>query len=156
MFSSRVWIAVVGVVVGAFVGCEGEKPAAVAPVPAGVIVAMPTQEQVQDYSEFTGALAAVQSVDVRARVKGFLKKVDFSDGAYVKQGDPLYEIEPEELRATAARKLFSRASRTATSVAVPGVITRTTSRRTSFLPGPGCSIWSQIAILKPARMSRAT
>ena len=42
-----------------------------------------------------------------------------------------------------------------TSVAVPGVMTRDTSRRTSFLPGPGCSICSQIAILYPARISRA-
>ena len=56
---------------------------------------------------------------------------------------------------TAARKLFSRASRTATSVAVPGVMTRKTSRRTSFLPGPGCSICSQMATLKPARIRRA-
>ena len=60
-----------------------------------------------------------------------------------------------ELRATAARKLFSLASIKPAPVAVPGVSTRITSRRTIFLPGPGSSICSQIATLCPARINRA-
>ena len=59
------------------------------------------------------------------------------------------------LRATAARKLFSFASTSELPVAVPGVSTRITSRRTSFLPGPGSSICSQMATLCPARISLA-
>jgi hypothetical protein len=51
------------------------------------------------------------------------------------------------LRATAARKLFSFGSTSVAPVAVPGVNTRITSRRTIFLPGPGSSICSQIATL---------
>jgi len=55
-------------------------------------------------------------------------------------------IAAEEFWATAARKLFfAGRSRRRRRWAVPGVMTRVTSRRTSFLPGPGCSICSQMA-----------
>ena len=67
-------------------------------------------------------------------------------------GGDVHVGEPDQ-RAGRARgrrppeNCFRLGSRTCRSVAVPGVITRTTSRRTSFFPGPGCSIWSHTAIL---------
>jgi RND family efflux transporter MFP subunit len=65
------------------------------PMPAARCV---TQEVV-NYNEFTGNLAAIESVDIRARVQGFLRRVAFTDGAFVKKGDLLFEIEPETYQA---------------------------------------------------------
>jgi len=73
------------------------------PAPTAVTVSKPAQEKVSDFVEFTGTTEALASVDVRARVKGFLKKVNFTDGAYVKEGDLLFEIEPDVFQATVDR-----------------------------------------------------
>lgn len=72
-------------------GCEKQAEATVVP-PTDVSVAQPIREQVTDFVEFSGNTAAYASVDVRARVKGFLKKIDFTEGAMVKEGDLLFEI----------------------------------------------------------------
>ena len=74
-----------------------------AAVPAQGPMPMPVAgcvtQEVVNYNEFTGNLAAVQSVDIRARVQGFLRRVAFTDGAFVKKGDLLFEIEPETYQA---------------------------------------------------------
>jgi RND family efflux transporter MFP subunit len=80
------------------VGCEKPAEATVAP-PAQITVSQPTREQVTDFVEFTGNTAPFASVDVRARVKGFLKKINFTEGATVKAGDLLFEIEPDIYQA---------------------------------------------------------
>jgi RND family efflux transporter MFP subunit len=80
-------------------GCEEKKSQAVAPAPTAVTVSNPVEQQVSDFVEFTGNTEAFASVDVRARVKGFLKKVNFKDGATVKEGDVLFEIEPDLYQA---------------------------------------------------------
>src|SRR5258707_5145951 len=71
-----------------------EKPAA-----AIVIVSHPLSETVTDYVDFTGRTDAVESVEIRARVTGFLKKVHFKDGAEVKAGELLYQIDDREYQA---------------------------------------------------------
>jgi RND family efflux transporter MFP subunit len=81
------------------VGCEGQKGQVVAPAPTEVSVSKPAREKVGDYVEFSGTIEALASVDLRARVKGFLKKIQFTDGAYVKEGDLLFEIEPDVFQA---------------------------------------------------------
>ena len=48
---------------------------------------------VTPWSEFTGQLAAVQTVEVRPRVSGYIARVDFRDGAQVHAGDPLFSID---------------------------------------------------------------
>jgi RND family efflux transporter MFP subunit len=83
-------------------GCK-EKAQPVALAPAAVSVSKPLQEKVSDFVEFTGTTEALASVDVRARVKGFLKKVNFTEGSYVKEGDVLFEIEPDIFQATVDR-----------------------------------------------------
>jgi len=97
----------IGILIGSValvaVGCDGKQQAAVAPAPTEVTVSKPAQEKVSDFVEFTGTTEALASVDVRARVKGFLKKVNFTDGAYVKEGDLLFEIEPDIFQATVER-----------------------------------------------------
>ncbi|MBR0846107.1 efflux RND transporter periplasmic adaptor subunit [Bradyrhizobium diazoefficiens] len=78
----------------ALAGCE-DKNTFVAPPPAKVDVATPVQRQVTRYVEATGNTAPVKSVDLVARVQGFLQSIDYQDGSFVKQGTQLFTIEPE-------------------------------------------------------------
>ena len=64
-----------------------------------VQVATPVIQDYVRYDEFTGRVESIESVDIRARVRGFLQKVAFKDGAFVKKGDLLFEIEPESYQA---------------------------------------------------------
>jgi RND family efflux transporter MFP subunit len=64
------------------------------PPPSAVTVSYPLQRDVADYADFTGQTAAVKSVDVRARVWGYLETVNFTEGALVKKGDLLFQIDP--------------------------------------------------------------
>jgi multidrug efflux system membrane fusion protein len=64
-----------------------------------VAVSQPIEQTVVDYEDFTGRTEAVQSVDVRARVTGYLTKIAFRDGEQVKKGDLLYEIDPRPYKA---------------------------------------------------------
>jgi len=63
--------------------------------------------------EFTGTTQAVASVDIRARVQGFLEKVYFTEGAVVKQGDLLYTIEPATYQAAVDKAVADLASKRA-------------------------------------------
>ena len=66
----------------------------VAPPPAEVSVALPLQQSVVPYIEQTGNTQAVNTVDLVARVEGFLTKVEYKDGQFAKKGDPLFKIDP--------------------------------------------------------------
>jgi len=80
------------VIAGVTAACE-EKNTYVPPPPPKVTVAKPVQKPVTDYLEFTGNIAAVQTVELRARVEGFLEQVLFQDGDPVKKGELLFQIE---------------------------------------------------------------
>src|SRR5438876_737241 len=80
-------------------GCEAKKPAAPPPKPEVVKVSQPVYDEVTDYEDFTGRTDAVFTVEVRARVTGYLDKVLFKDGDEVKQDDPLFEIDPRPYKA---------------------------------------------------------
>src|SRR5438874_648056 len=67
--------------------------------PPKVTVAHPSQREVTDYEEFTGRTAAIESVQVRARVSGYLEKIHFEEGKDVKEGDVLYEIDSRPYKA---------------------------------------------------------
>jgi membrane fusion protein, multidrug efflux system len=85
----------------ALAGC-GDKPAPQAAVgPPPVTVAQPTKRTVTDWDEFTGRFEAVEEVQVRARVGGFVSSVQFRDGAFVKTGDLLYVIDARPFEAIA-------------------------------------------------------
>lgn len=81
-------------------GC-GKKEEAAAPPPPPVTVANPTKKITTDWDEFTGRFDAIEQVQIRARVTGFVTKVAFTDGAVVKAGDLLYEIDPRQYQAAA-------------------------------------------------------
>ena len=76
-----------------------EAPAPPAPAPAKVTVARPVERDVVEWDEYTARLEAVDSVEVRARVSGYLEAVRFADGATVKQGDVLFIIDPRPYKA---------------------------------------------------------
>jgi RND family efflux transporter MFP subunit len=67
-----------------------------------VEVSLPVEREVTDYADFTGRTAAVDSVEVRARVGGYLDKVNFKEGTLVNKGDVLFEIDPRTYEATHA------------------------------------------------------
>ena len=72
-----------------------EQNSFVPPPPPKVDVAVPAQGSFTRYLEATGNTAPVKSVDLVARVQGFLQSIEYKDGAYVKEGTPLFTIEPE-------------------------------------------------------------
>jgi RND family efflux transporter MFP subunit len=80
-------------------GCAGAPSGAPAPAPTPVAVSLPVERYVTDYQDFTGRTAAVDSVEVRARVWGYLDRVHFKEGDLVKEGDVLFEIDPRIYRA---------------------------------------------------------
>ena len=80
--------------VAVLAGCE-DKNTFVAPPPPKVDVATPVQRPVTRYVEATGNTAPIKSVDLVARVQGFLQSIDYQDGTFVKQGTQLFTIEPE-------------------------------------------------------------
>jgi RND family efflux transporter MFP subunit len=85
----------------ALAGCgDKQQPQAAVPAPA-VTVAQPTKRTVTDWDEFTGRFEAIEEVQVRARVGGFVTSVEFRDGAIVRAGDLLYVIDPRPFEAVA-------------------------------------------------------
>ncbi|MFL5329765.1 MAG: efflux RND transporter periplasmic adaptor subunit [Gemmataceae bacterium] len=83
-------------------GCQRPAPAPPASPPS-VTVQRPVSRPVTNYLEFTGRIEAVETVEIRARVRGFLQKVHFREGVEVKSGDLLYEIDPRDYQANVAR-----------------------------------------------------
>lgn len=86
-------------------GCEPNKPQAkAAPPPAPqVTVAKPAKRLVTDRDEYVGRFVAVDSIEVRARVSGYLDKIHFQDGQLVKQGDLLFTIDRRPFEAALAQ-----------------------------------------------------
>ncbi len=67
--------------------------------PVAVTIAKPVEREIVNYAEFTGNTAAVKSVDIRARVSGYLDKVGFDEGAVVKANAMLFVIDPRPYQA---------------------------------------------------------
>jgi RND family efflux transporter MFP subunit len=86
--------AVLSTVLG-FCSLSGGAVAQNAPsAPPPVTVSAPLQRDIVEWDEFTGQFAAVDYVEIRARVSGYLTEIHFTDGDIVKQGDLLFVIDP--------------------------------------------------------------
>jgi membrane fusion protein, multidrug efflux system len=83
--------------------CAQQQPTAAPPPPPKVTVSQPTSREVMEWEEYTGRLEAVESVEVRARVNGYLQSIHFKNGATVKQGDLLFVIDPRPYQAELER-----------------------------------------------------
>lgn len=80
-------------------GCSHEQSAmAEQPIPK-VTTTEVVQQETTDYDEYTGKTEASESVEIRARVFGYLKSIEFKDGDFVKEGQQLFTIEPDEYQA---------------------------------------------------------
>lgn len=88
-------------------------PAQAPPAPS-VTVAKPIAKRITTWDEYSGRFEAMESVEVRPRVSGFVDKVHFKDGQVVKAGDPLFTIDPRpfEIAAESARAEIARAKAT--------------------------------------------
>ena len=79
----------------------GKTPQATAPAPAAkVSVAKVLEQPVNEWDEFTGRLEAPETVEIRPRVSGQIDQVAFTEGALVKKGDLLFQIDPRPFQAT--------------------------------------------------------
>ena len=91
----------------ALAGCEegsdGRAGAAAAPAPPEVTVAHPRAERLVEWTEFTGRFEAIERVEVRARVSGYLNAVDFRDGQIVEKGQVLFLIDPRPFEVALQR-----------------------------------------------------
>jgi RND family efflux transporter MFP subunit len=83
----------------ALAGCAEAPSASKGVAPLLVSVSYPAEHYVTDYADFTARTAAVDSVEVRAHVWGYLDKVNFKEGALVKKGDVLFELDPRPYQA---------------------------------------------------------
>src|SRR5207249_7984345 len=80
-------------------GCAQRPTEAPVTAPLPVTVSHPVEREVTDYADFTARTAAVDSVEVRAHVWGYLHKVNFKEGALVQKGDVLFELDPRPYQA---------------------------------------------------------
>src|SRR5262245_57832468 len=95
---TRAFLPCAGILVAlALSGCDKPAPAA-NPQPPAVTVARPIQRNITEWDEYTGRFVAVATVEVRARVSGFIDSIHFGDGQVVKQGDRLFIIDPRPYR----------------------------------------------------------
>ena len=81
---------------------RGKTPPAAPPLPAVTVAAVP-QREITEWDEFTGRLEAVDQVEIRPRVSGYIKRVTFAEGKEVKKGEVLFEIDPRPYEADLAR-----------------------------------------------------
>jgi RND family efflux transporter MFP subunit len=91
------------VLAGLLAGCEEKQTPQAAAAGPPVTVAQPVKRTVTDWDEFTGRFDAVQQVQVRPRVGGFITAVEFRDGAFVSTGDLLYLIDARPFEAVATQ-----------------------------------------------------
>jgi RND family efflux transporter MFP subunit len=84
-------------------GCGDKPPQPAAAAAPPVTVAQPAKRTVTDWDEFTGRFEAIEEVQVKARVGGFVTNVEFKDGDMVHAGDLLYIIDPRPFEAVSTQ-----------------------------------------------------
>ena len=114
MTSTRFVRVTLSLAIAAGLGACGEKNEYAAPPPPKVTIATPVAQDVTRYYEATGNTAAVNSVDLVARVQGFVQAISYTDGQFVKKGTSLFTIEPEpyKLKVDAAKASVTSAQAT--------------------------------------------
>jgi RND family efflux transporter MFP subunit len=88
------------IVAALLAGCNSSAPPVAETPPPPVTVSQPLARDVIDEDDYEGRIGAVENVEVRARVRGHLVKVNYQDGQMVKAGDLLFEIDPRPYKAS--------------------------------------------------------
>jgi RND family efflux transporter MFP subunit len=86
-------LAIISAVITTLAACNNQQPAAHLSPPE-VTVSKPTQEDIVNWAEFTGRIAAVNFVKITPRVSGYIVDIPFNEGDIVHKGDLLYQIDP--------------------------------------------------------------
>jgi RND family efflux transporter MFP subunit len=94
--------ALIVAVVFSLSGCGKKTVQTEAPPPPEVLVTQVVKADVPIVSEWVGTLDGSENADIRARVTGYLQKKNYQEGGYVKEGDPLFEIDPRPFEAALA------------------------------------------------------
>ena len=94
-----VWLAVLFVAVSTFSPAQKAAPQQAAPKAVQVITVIAQEKPTTKAKDFVGRIEAIDRVEVRARVTGYLEAVLFKEGEFVKEGQPLYRIEPDTFKA---------------------------------------------------------
>lgn len=100
MFFTRFWVTVclTCLMCGLFYGCKKDTTRSVPPPP--VTVTQPVEKDVTRYLEYPGTTEALETVEIRARVPGFLESINFQPRQKVKSGDLLFVIDPRQYEAS--------------------------------------------------------
>jgi RND family efflux transporter MFP subunit len=101
--ATRAMAAALAVAVGTTLAACSEAPAQHAPTAIPVTIAAAIERPVAEWDEFSGRIEAVETVDVRPRVPGYLQSVHFAEGREVRKGDLLFVIDPRPYEAALAR-----------------------------------------------------
>lgn len=96
--TSKVYLGLLLAVMLATTGCRDTNQY-VAPPPPTVTVAQPQQQDITQFAQYSGLTEAVESVEIRARVEGYLQSIHFADSALVNKGDLLFVIDPKPYQA---------------------------------------------------------
>lgn len=97
------WLAVTsGLILSVAVAACGDSPPPPPPAPP-VTVAAVLQREVTEWDEFTGRMEAVNAVEIRPRVSGYIRRIGFNEGNSVRKGQLLFEIDPRPYQAELAR-----------------------------------------------------
>jgi RND family efflux transporter MFP subunit len=105
-------------------GRSESQPQAATPPPPQVTIAKPTSKMIADQDEYVGRFVAVESVEVRARVAGYLAAIHFQDGEMVKAGDLLFTIDRRPFQIALAQAQASLAQAKATLAFAESDLTR--------------------------------
>ncbi|WP_420826415.1 efflux RND transporter periplasmic adaptor subunit [Thiococcus pfennigii] len=99
---SRFWLVLT---LAMLAGCDGgPPPQATAPPPPSVVAVAATMRPIREEAQFVGRVAAIERVELRARVEGFLQERLFTEGQPVAVGDVLFRIEPDRYAAVVAQR----------------------------------------------------
>jgi RND family efflux transporter MFP subunit len=158
-------VAALVLIAPAVAGCgQSQPPSGGAPPPPAVTVAKPIERGVTDQDEYVGRFVAVDSVEIRARVSGYLDQIHFRDGQMVKQGDLLFTIDKRSFQNTVAQTqgtlaqakanlAFAEADLERAKQMVRGVITEQTfDQRTQAFRAAQASVAANEAAVRQAEL----
>jgi multidrug efflux system membrane fusion protein len=100
MYRHALFLLIVCSLLAAAWGCQSDQAGGPSASEAPALpVSLPVEREVTNYEDFTGRADAVEMVDIKARVTGYLTKLQFREGSEVKKGDLLFEIDPRPYQA---------------------------------------------------------